>query len=110
MAFTLRAAALWQFAPSKLLRAQKIAGAIFNREATPRAKCMDALGKEKVTKKAARERSCARGICESMRFKGHPTFWFLLRKNSLPQAPWMARMQKLQEQFSVEAILRVAVA
>ena len=93
LAFTLRAAPLWQFAPSKLLRGQKIAGAIFNREATRRAKCMDALGKEKVTKK-----------------KGHPTFWFLLRKNTLPQAPWMARMQKLQEQFSAEAILRVAVA
>jgi hypothetical protein len=49
LAFTLRAAPLWQFAPSKLLHAQKIAGAIFNREATRRAKCMDALGKEKVT-------------------------------------------------------------
>ncbi len=54
---------------------------------------MDALGKEKVTKK-----------------KGHPTFWFLLRKNTLPQEPRMARMQKMQEQFSAEAILRVAVA
>ena len=80
LAFTLRAASLWQFALGKLLRGQKLLGAIFNRKATRRTKRKDALSKEKVTKKT-----------------GHPTCWFLLRKNSLPQAPRMARMQKLQD-------------